>query len=334
MIKRLDQLLVVLGSTAAGKTDLALHLAKKFSGELITCDSRQVYKGLDIGTGKLPGGSWKLEIGSWKREKGYWEIDGVKIWMYDVVDLKRQYTVADYVKDAKRMIREIVEQGKLPVIVGGTGLYLKAILYGLSNLAIPVDKNLRKKLQKLSKEDLQKRLKKISPKRWDSLNESDRENPSRLVRAIELETSPRRSPYGHLRGGTKTDVLKIGLKAPRDILYEKINKRVYQWIKEGIVDETKNLIKGGISKKRIREIGLEYAVILEYLDNKISKDELIEKMQTKVRQYAKRQLTWFKKEGNVFWFDITDKNYLDKVENLISAWYHKGTNAAENRHLP
>lgn len=322
-----SKLLVVLGPTATGKTELALFLAKIFNGELVSCDSRQVYKGLDIGTGKLPSNS-TYEVKRMGPRRSVWVINGIRVWMYDVVKPEKQYTVADYVKDVNRVIGEIRERGKLPIIVGGTGLYLKALLYGLANLAIPVDKNLRKKLRELSKEDLQKRLKKISLKRWNSLNKSDRENPRRLFRALELEASPHRVyPRGEI---VSYNVLKIGLKAPPDILYEKINKRVYQWIGEGIIDETKNLIKHGVSKKRIREIGLQYAVILEYLDNKMSKEELIEKMQTKVRQYAKRQLTWFKKENNVCWFDITGKDYLNKVEKLTSAWYHKGTNAAEN----
>lgn len=346
MIKRKVQLLVILGPTATSKTDIALFLAKKFKGELIACDSRQVYRGLDIGTGKYPNKNSKcstsrtasrneIRNSKLKKQNGYWEIDGVKIWMYDVVNIEKQYSVADYVKDVDRVIGEIRKREKLPIIVGGTGLYLKALLYGLSNLAIPVDKNLRKKLQKLSKEDLQERLTKLSPKRWNSLNESDRENPRRLIRAIELETSPRRSPYSHLPGDTTAyDVLKIGLKAPRDVLYKKINKRVYQWMDDGIIEEVKSLQKLGVSKKRFKDLGLEYAVVIDYLDGKINIDEMIEKMQTKVRQYAIRQLTWFKNpstsSGYINWFDVTGKDYQDKVEKLISAWYHKGTNDTEN----
>src|SRR3989344_1102266 len=205
------QLLVILGPTATGKTDLAISLAKKFNGELVSCDSRQVYMGLDIGTGKLPGGRWKMEDGKWI-------VNGISIHLYDVVDPKTQYSVAHFVKDAGRVIENIRKRGKLPIIVGGTGLYLKALLYGLSNLAVPADKSLRKKLEKLSREDLQIKLQKISPEKWKSLNYSDRQNPRRLVRAIELEISSRRSPFDHLRGDLADyEVLKIGLTAPREI---------------------------------------------------------------------------------------------------------------------
>lgn len=262
-------------------------------------------------------------------------MDGISIHMYDLVSPKRQYSVVDYVKDADRVIKDIVRRGKLPILVGGTGLYEKAIVNGLSSLAIPVDKKLRNKLIKLSKEQLQRKLEKIDQKKWAGMNNSDKNNPRRLVRAIELVISTHReNPLTYPTDvGLIFDVLKIGLIASKDILYEKINKQVYKWIEEGIIDEIKNLIKHGVFKKRIQQIGLQYAVILEYLDNEISKEELIEKMQTKVRQYAKRQITWFKKEKNILWFDITRRDYLNKVEKLISAWYHEGTNAAENRHL-
>ena len=151
------QLLVILGPTATGKTDLALLLVKKFNGELVSCDSRQVYKGLDIGTGKYPGAK-------------------VKVWMYDVADPKRQYSVADYVKDANKVINQILAKKKLPIIVGGTGLYLKALLQGFPHLAIPVDRKLRVKLQKLSLEKLQNKLKNLSPQKWEKMNYSDRQN--------------------------------------------------------------------------------------------------------------------------------------------------------------
>ena len=126
-----SRLLVIIGPTATGKTDLALKLADKFDGELIAADSRQVYRGLDIGTGKLPGGEWKMDDGRWKKGKGFWEVDGVKIWMYDVAGLKTRYTVADFVKEAENVIEDILRRGKLPIIVGGTGFYVKALVEGL-----------------------------------------------------------------------------------------------------------------------------------------------------------------------------------------------------------
>lgn len=310
----MNKLLVILGPTATGKTDLALRQAMLTQGELISADSRQVYTGLDIGTGKFP----DKKVGL-KKGKGFWEIDGVKIWMYNVVDLKEQYTVADYVRDTDRVIGEIGERGKLPIIVGGTGFYVKALLEGLPSLEIPIDKKLRNQLRKFSLKELQVKLRKMDPKKWQTMNYSDQQNPRRLIRAVELALAPSYSSYPIPH--TPYQILKIGLTAPRNSLYEKINKRVYAWIEDGIVDEVKNLIKNGISKKRFKEIGLEYSMIVDYIDGKLTFDEMIDKIQTKVRQYAKRQLTWFKKETNVHWFDITDKRFQQKIEKLVTQWY-------------
>ncbi len=314
----MNKVLVILGSTATGKTDLALQLAGKFQGELISCDSRQVYKDLDLGTGKLPGGKVSVQKGI-----GFWILDGIKIWMYDVINPKRQYTVFNYVKDATLAIEEIQKKGKLPIIVGGTGLYLKGLLYGFSNLEIPLDKKLRSDLSKLSLNELQKKLQNLSIKKWESLNLSDQKNPRRLVRAIELEISPRRSPSDHLRGGMATDnILKIGLNAPKEVLYQRIDERVISRIEQGMVNEAGKLYKDGLSLKRMRQLGLEYGVLADYLEKKIDEDDLGQIMQRKIHNYAKRQITWFKKEQDVNWFDITEEKYYNELEKLVAKWYY------------
>lgn len=314
----MSKLLIILGPTATGKTELALSLAKKFNGELVACDSRQVYQGLDIGTGKLPGAKVRVE-----KNEGYWIINGVRISMYDVASLKKQYTVADYIENTAKVVDKVNEAGKLPIIVGGTGLYLRALLEGLSNLTIPTDKKLRKSLSKLEVRQLQNKLQTLSPTKWRQLNASDRQNKRRLLRSIELLHM---NPYTNIskkRIGLKSnyDILKIGLSAPRDNLYTKINSRADKWIKDGIVDEVEKLIEKGISKKRFKEIGLEYGVIVDYLDGKVKSEELLQKMQAVTRQYAKRQITWFKKDSGVIWFDITE-SYLAKMEKSIFKWYH------------
>lgn len=317
LIKR--QLLVILGPTATGKTDLALDLAKKFNGELISCDSRQVYVGLDIGTGKLPDGRWKIEDGRWKKGKGFWEIDEVKVWMYDVIDPKKQYTVADYAEDATGTVEDIITRKKLPIMVGGTGLYLKALIEGLPSLAIPVDKKLRKELEYLSTADLQKRLQQNQPERWEKMNNSDRQNSRRLIRAIEL-----RGVKLSFDKEQKFDELKIGLIAPRDVLYKRADELVRMRIKQGMVGEAEKLYEKGLSLKRIRQLGLEYGVLADYMDGKIKNiDELIKIMQGKIHGYIRRQLTWFAKEKEVHWFDITTKEFPDNVEKLVNAWYYQ-----------
>lgn len=318
----LDKLLVILGPTATGKTDLGIYLAKKFNGELVSCDSRQVYIGMDVGTGKITNPKSQISKG-----KGFWEVDGVKIWMYDVVSPKIQYTVADYVKDANRVINGILEKRELPIIVGGAGLYLKALLEGLSNLAIPVDRNLRKKLQKISLKKLQKKLQEVDCAKWQSMNQPDRQNPRRLVRAIELVLNKKLNIKNkkYILKIKNFDVLKLGLNAPRDILYKKVDERVIDRIKQGMVDEAKNLHKKGLSLKRMRQLGLEYGVLADYLDGKIGGIQgdqgLIKVMQNKIHGYIRRQLIWFKKETNAVWFDITDEDYTAKVEDLVTKWY-------------
>lgn len=319
MVILINRLLVILGPTSTGKTDLALLLAGKFNGELISCDSRQVYKGLDIGTGKL---SDKKALV--KRGEGFWEMDGIKVWMYDVVDFRQQYTIYDYVKDASRVIDNILSRGKLPIITGGSGLYLKALLEGLPNLAIPVDKNLREKLQKLSKKQLQKKLQQISPDTWKKLNESDRQNPRRLIRAIELMIGqPKKTRLKIYDLQNKNcHILKIGLAASRQILYQRIDERVVSRIDQGMIHEAERLHKTGLTLERMRKLGLEYGALADYLEGKITnKLEFVKVLQGKIHRFARRQLTWFKKEKDVSWFDITDKSYFAAIANLIAKWY-------------
>lgn len=335
------KVLVILGPTATGKTDLAIKLAKKFSakggGELVACDSRQVYKGLDIGTGKMPSNAtYEVRGTRPRRSESVWIINGVKIWMYDVADPKIQYTVADYVKDATKVIEDITNRGKLPIIVGGTGLYLKGLLEGIPNLAVPVDEKLREKLEKLSLLELQEKLKELSPAKWEKLNESDRQNPRRLVRTIELSMSSLRmqgsNKQSYVRnwipayaGMTDVDVFKTGLTAQREVLYKNADQRVLTRIDQGMIEEAKNLYKGGLSLKRMRELGLEYGVLADYLSGEIRDIEgdrgLIKIMQGKIHRFIRRQLTWFKKEKNVHWFDITGRDFPENVEKMVSIWY-------------
>lgn len=317
----MQKILVILGPTATGKTDLALQLADKYNGELVACDSRQVYRGLDIGTGKMPG---KTEL-TFTKHSGYWVIKGVNIWLYDLVSPETRYDVSEYVKDAGKVIGDIKARGKLPIIVGGTGLYLKALLHGLPNLSKPVDPDLREELEKLSLEELQKKLSTLSPAIFENLNNSEKNNPRRLVRQIELQLSL--SDTNNKEQTTYNiqnfNLLKIGLTAPRVLLNEKIDQRVLQWISDGIIEEVDKLHESGLSYNRLRELGLEYRYLADYLEGIISsKEELITILKTKTHQYAKRQMTWFKKESGVSWFNIQDGNMAYKVEKLVQEWYN------------
>lgn len=300
---------------------MAIQLAKKFNGELIACDSRQVYKDLDIGTGKLPGKNGELKI-----ENGKWIFDGITIHMYDVADYRKQYTVFDYVKDANKVIEEILKRKKLPIIVGGTGLYLKALLEGIPNLGVPIDLTLRKQLNNLTIKQLQQKLQEISADKWKKMNYSDQQNPRRLVRAIEIVFTSEEPLRVAIRGGLK-NVLKIGLMAPREILYQRIDKRVISRIEQGMIEEAEDLHRQGLSFERMRQLGLEYGVLADYLEGKIkTKEELIKILQGKIHGYARRQETWFKNpstgSGRIHWFDITGDGWSDQVESITNSWYY------------
>lgn len=322
----MKKILIILGPTATGKTDLALKLAKKFNGELVSADSRQVYRGLDIGTGKLP--LRQAQGKQVKKGKYYWKINEIKIWMYDVVSPKKQYNVAEYVKEVGKIVEQIISKGKLPIIVGGTGLYLKVLLEGLPNLKIPIDLNLRRKLSQLSLEKLQVKLQELASAKWDKLNNSDRNNKRRLLRSVEIAYMYpyiNKSQISNIKY-QKDNILKIGLTTPRSILNKLIDARVLFHLNQGMVEEAVELHHQGLSFKRMHELGLEYAVLADYLVDKINKEQLIENLKTKIHQYAKRQMTWFKKEKNVVWFDVTAQNYYLKVEKLVAAWYNDAAN--------
>lgn len=321
----MKKVLVILGPTATGKTDLGLELAKKFNGELVAADSRQVYKGLDIGTGKMPG-----EDLGFKKQDSRWEINGVNVWMYDVADPNIRFTVKDYVEQAEKIIEDILKRGKLPIIAGGSGLYLKALLEGLPNLQIPADEKLRGELQKLSLEELQEKLQAVSPIRWKKLTDSDKKNPRRLLRSIELVyMNPYVRKTQHSKLKTQNyQILKIGLTAPRQVLNERIDLRLISRINQGLIKEGEDLHKHGLSIKRMRELGLEYGVLAEFLEGKITREQFIQNLKIKIYQYAKRQMTWFKKEKDIKWFDITYQDWASKVEKLITSWYHQGNDTS------
>lgn len=320
----MKKILVILGPTATGKTDLALQLAHKFSGELISADSRQVYKGLDIGTGKEPGIKNKeLKV---KRENGYWEMDGIKVWMYDVADPKIRYTVFDYANRVDGLIEDILLREKLPIVVGGTGLYIRALTEDLANLGVPTNDKLRGELEKLSLTEMQQKLQLLSPACFASLNNSDRNNPRRLLRSIELIIM---NPNIVTRDKVRVinydyDVLKIGLTAPREVLQNRIYTRLISRLNQGMVKEAEQLYRGGLSLERMKELGLEYGMLARLLAGEISENQFIDQLSVKIGQYAKRQMTWFKKDTKVKWFNITEENLQHKVEKTVHFWYDQG----------
>lgn len=312
-----NKILVIVGPTATGKTDLGLKLAKKFEGEIIACDSRQIYQDLNIVTGKLP--TREVTV---VKSKGYWLVDGIKIWLYDQVLLSDQYSAADYQKDSHLIIEDIHHRGKLPIVVGGTGFYLQTLLQPEQLVAAPANQTLRQKLEQLSLEKIQQKIKKLSITNWNLLNNSERHNKRRLIRHIEILLS-KKGNQPKIRF-LNSDILKIGLIAPTDILDLKINQRVEEWVSGGLVAEVQQLVSRGISLERLENLGLAYGIMARFLKSEIDLIESVKRMQQVTRQYARRQLTWFKKDPEIKWFDITLLDTESKIEKLTQSWYDAG----------
>lgn len=317
----MNRVLVILGPTATGKTDLGLDLARKFNGEIIACDSRQVYKYLDIGTGKLPG---KFDANELIKGDNFWAFNGIKIWMYDVVEPQIQFTASDYVSRSRAILDEILKQNKLPIIVGGTGFYLQALLEGFIGLEIPPNRELRESLEKKELNEIQLMARQKVPERWSKLNDSDRKNKRRLIRIIEISMYPyiRDNSNNVTKISDKLDLLKIGLTAPLPYLYQRIDLRIDSWMIQGFIEEGEMLLAKGLSTDRMNELGLEYRYLGKYLSGELNKEDFIRELKIKNHQYAKRQITWFKRDNNICWFDITENNYQERVAKAVESWYH------------
>lgn len=308
------KLLIILGPTATGKTDLAINIAKKLNGELIACDSRQIYKGLDLGSGKYPNQYKNVE-----KSHGLWRVDGVAIHLYDLLEPQQIFSAADFAAQAKVVLKKM-SPDKLPILVGGGGLYIRALLSGLSN-QVDINPTLREHLESESLESLQKLAKEKNVEKFDRLNNSDKNNKRRLVRQLEVLEQGVVSVIEGIEKDYET--LKVGLTGPRDYLYQRVNDRVDSRLESGLVEEAKGLIANGLTLERMHQLGLEYDVLADLIEGRIGEEEFKSILKQKIRNYLKRQLTWFNKEPNVKWFDITEVK-LPEVEKTVSEWYHTG----------
>ena len=299
--KMKSKILVILGQTATGKTGLGVKLAKKWKGEVISADSRQVYKGLDLGTHKIT-----------KQE-----MRGVPHHLLDVASPKKNFSVVQFKKLAEKKITEILKRKKLPIIVGGTGFYIQAIVDNVDFPEHKPDLKLRAKLEKKNTEQLFKILKKLDPKRAKNI---DQKNPRRLMRAIEIAKALGHVPRLDTPRPSQYDALQIGLTPHPEILKTKIK---YRFIKDldNIINEVKKLRNppagGGLSWKRLKELGLYYREVALYLEGKIKKEEMIQKIFSVLWQYAKRQKTWFKRDSRIHWFDPSKKSDLIKLNKQV-----------------
>lgn len=321
----MNKLLVICGPTATGKTALAIKLAERLGGEVVSADSRQVYKKMDIGTGKdLPRNAKKIG--------GYYLINGIPVWGYDLIDPKKSFSVANYVRFARKTINGVVRRRKLPILVGGTGLYIQGVVNGISSVDVPQNQDLRKNLIDKSPAELFEILAVQDSIKAASLNASDKMNPRRLIRAIEI------AQWKLETGGeliTKTPALKnysnlfIGLSAPKDDLFKKIDMRVEARVGAGIEKEIKKLIAEGISWDDQAMSSLGYRQWRDFFEGTRDKKETISQWKKEERHYAKRQTTWFKRDRRIKWFDISKPGWTDSVEKLAKIWY-SSQNAKKN----
>ena len=291
-IKQKPKIVVIVGPTASGKSDLAVRLAKKFNGEVISADSRQVYTGLNIGSGKIT-----------KRE-----MLGVKHHLLDVASPKKTFTVSQYKKLAEKAIKQIIQKKKLSIIVGGTGFYVQSIVDDLVLPAVKPNQKLRQELEKKAVAELYQILKNLDPIRAGNI---DIHNPRRLIRAIEIAKTIGQVP-AFKKASAKYDFLMIGFNPPTDSLKRKIKIRLKTRLKAGLIKEVKSLHdKKGMSWKRLEALGLEYRFVSQYLIGQMSKAEMITTLNKEINHYAKRQMTWFKKDKRIHW--LTNKEQPTKL---------------------
>lgn len=285
-----------MGPTASGKSDLAIALARQYNGEIISADSRQVYRGMDIGTGKVTKAEQRM----------------ARHHLIDVASPKRSYNVTHFVSDAKRAIADIKKRGKTPIICGGTGFWIQALIEENAFPAVKPNPELRKKLGKLTASELFEKLTKKDPKRAATI---DAKNKIRLIRALEicasLGTVPTPSKSNKLKAKS---YLIIVLKPPKETLDNNISVRLEKRLKKGMVAEVKRLRAEGLSWKKLESFGLEYKYVSLFLQKKLSREEMVERLTFEIRHYAKRQLTWLRRfEKSQLLHFITTPTEAEKI---------------------
>ena len=294
---------VIGGPTASGKSNLAIELAKRINGEVISADSMQIYKEMNIGTAKIMPE----------------EMQGIKHYMIDILSPEERYSVSNFKKDAENAIQEIIDKGKTPIIVGGTGLYIDSLIYGIEFQNEQIDLKYREELNDIAEkeglETLYQEALKIDPEALKKISPNDKK---RIIRVLEIY---------HKTGKTKTEMEKdsrkndvkynykvFAITMDREKLYSRIEKRVDQMIDNGLIEEVKTILEKYSDFPTAMQ-GLGYKEVVEYLKNKITKEELIEKIKKETRHYAKRQLTWFRKNKETIW--INGENEINKNIDII-----------------
>lgn len=314
MLQNKKTLIVIAGPTASGKTELSIKLAKKINGEIISGDSMQVYKHLDIGTAKITKD----------------EMENVPHHLIDIIEPNEEYNVQIFQKNSKKIIEDIYSRGKIPIIAGGTGLYIDALVYNYSFIDEDNDSKIRDKLwadyYNFGVDYLVKKLQIADP---DALNLIDLSNIKRLIRALEI-SEKNKIKYSELERDSRTektsqyDLFYFVITMNRDVLYDRINKRVDLMFENGWLSEVNSLLESGKVLPDFRSMqGLGYREILEFLNSGIPFEECVEKIKQNTRRFAKRQLTWFRKNKDIIWLDKSLKNSEELLEEIIHIYNDK-----------
>ena len=304
------KVIVIVGPTASGKTALSIELAKKIDGEIISCDSMQIYKDMNIGSAKPT-----IE-----------EMQGIKHYMIDIAEPTERFSVAEYKKRSEEAIEKILQKGKVPIIVGGTGLYANSLIYNIEYNEIMLDEEYRKNLMKIAETEvglatLYEKARIIDPVAMEKISSNDKK---RIIRVLEIKHSTGKNKteleLESRKNEVKYEYKVFAINMPREILYDRINKRVDIMIENGLIDEVENIIeKYKEFPTAMQAIG--YKEIVMYLKGELTKQEAIEKIKQESRRYAKRQITWFKKIENIKWIDglkYKDEN-IKFIQDVIFA---------------
>lgn len=278
----MEKILIIVGPTSSGKSALAVALAQTFNGEIVSADSRQVYRGLDIGSGKIT------------KE----EMRGIPHHMLDIADPMTTYTASDFVRDADNVIADILRRKKLPILVGGSFFYIDALLGRIHPAPVPPNQKLREELSKKSIDELSTHLYTLDPIRHAHI---DTQNKVRLIRAIEIATklgavppNPSTTP--------RYNACILGIQIDKETLHSNIHRRLIERLKLGMLEEAETLHANGLSFERMEMLGLEYRYLARYLQGLYSYDTMVQELEMKSRQYAKRQMTWLKRNTEIVWF--------------------------------
>ena len=291
---------VIAGPTASGKTKVAIELAKRLNGEIVSCDSMQIYKKMDIGSAKPT------------RD----ELKQIKHHLIGVIEPNEMFTVAKYQKMALEAIDDIVSRGKTPIVAGGTGLYLNSLLFDMDFAASPKSSNRRKELESMTGETLYEYLKVIDNEAAERIHKN---NIKKVIRAIEAaENGDKVKPLNDCMNRCDLYNFKLyALNWDREKLYERINKRVDELIKMGLVDEVRQLFKEGLTCENISMKGIGYKEIIEYLDGETKLDDAVYLVKRNTRRFAKRQVTWFKRYEDMVWIDVDETMTVDDIVEKI-----------------